>query len=64
MGFPSDLELMQLRLEAMRDRADVVQVATCLRPEHREDAEFFLAVLGWTLEAFIADAYWSECDGR
>ena len=62
--FPSDLELMGLRLDAMEDRVDVVRAVTCPNPVHREGVEFRLAVLGWTVEAFVQDAFWSACDGR
>ena len=62
--FPTDLELMELRLEAMRDRVDVVRAAVCTNPAHQEDVGFYLAVLGWDLESFVADAFWSACDGR
>ena len=62
--FPKDLELMQLRLDAMRDRIDVITAATCSNRRHQEDVEFYLAVLGWDLENFVADACWAQCDGR
>jgi len=53
----SDMELGWMRIDALVNRDKVVRVATCTTLEHRAHAEYRLALLGWTLEAFIREAY-------
>lgn len=57
MDHLSDKEIFEARVFALVNREDICHALGCDRCGLREEALFDLALLGWTEEAFIVEAY-------
>lgn len=53
----SEAELGWERIDALVHRDRIAHCLVCDRCEHREETEFWLALLGWTGDAFLIEAY-------
>jgi len=52
-----DMTEQELGLERIYALVNAGQVLRCLHcPEHREETTFYLAVLGWSVGAFVYEA--------
>ena len=56
-------ELYVARLTALIEREAIVHALDCSTCGLREEALFDLALLGWTEQAFIDEAYQRGCNG-
>ena len=56
-------ELYVARLTALIEREAVLHALDCPRCGLREEALFDLALLGWSEQAFIDEAYQWDCSG-
>jgi len=53
----SEAELGWARISAIVERAKVVHDVSCANCNRIEETTFWLAVLGWTPDAFMVEAY-------
>lgn len=52
-----EAELASQREWALRHPLSVLEICLCTNPEHRAEGDFWLTILGWTLEAFVEQAF-------